>query len=406
MESNTEKLFSVGEFAKKAGVTIRTLRYYDKIGLLVPTDYSELGYRLYSKQDFAKLQKILTLKFIGLSLEEIGDIMKYDINDKDFKKSLYIQKQIIEEKIRHMFTVVKAIDETIHMVNEEDTLNWNKFINIINVLSMDKKWVEQYKNASNLRARINLHEKFSSNKQGWMQWCFQQLNLKDKDTVLELGCGDATFWVKNLKYIPKDLGIVLTDYSQGMLKDAKNNLENKAGKFKFKVVNAENIPYEDNKFDIVIANHMLYHVDNVDKALSEIKRVLKPEGRFYASTVGESHMKEMRQMISEIDENILKNESFYLTKKFQLENGKDILSKFFDNIKLKRYEDSLKLTKATPLVDYIFSMPGNIKQEFNEEKLGKLYEYINKSINDFGKIYITKDTGLYISEKDSNKGRK
>src|SRR3712207_851365 len=165
MKKEIGELFTVGEFAKKAGVTIRTLRYYDKIGLLKPSSYNELGYRLYGKQDFGKLQKILTLKFIGLSLDEIKDIMKYDLNDKDFKKSLEIQKEIIEKKINHAFNVVKAIDETLSMIDKENVLNWNKFINIINVINKDKKWMDQYQNASNLRARINLHEKFSTNKE-------------------------------------------------------------------------------------------------------------------------------------------------------------------------------------------------------------------------------------------------
>lgn len=98
MKDTSKKLFTTGEFAKKAGVTIRTLRYYDKIGLLVPSSHNELGHRLYSKEDFGKLQKILTLKFIGLSLEDIANIMKYDLNHKDFKKIFRNSKGNNEEK--------------------------------------------------------------------------------------------------------------------------------------------------------------------------------------------------------------------------------------------------------------------------------------------------------------------
>ena len=66
-----EKLYSTGEFAKLAGVTIRTIRYYDKIGLLKPTMILENGYRRYCNQDLITLQKILCLKELGFSLEEI-----------------------------------------------------------------------------------------------------------------------------------------------------------------------------------------------------------------------------------------------------------------------------------------------------------------------------------------------
>jgi DNA-binding transcriptional MerR regulator len=73
-----EKLFRTSQFAHRAGVTIRAVRYYDKEGLLKPSGHTEVGHRLYSEQDYASLQKILTLKLIGLTLEEIKNIIKDD----------------------------------------------------------------------------------------------------------------------------------------------------------------------------------------------------------------------------------------------------------------------------------------------------------------------------------------
>ncbi|WP_315114414.1 methyltransferase domain-containing protein [uncultured Clostridium sp.] len=399
MYKEDEELYTVGQFAKKAGVTIRTLRFYDKISLLKPSNYSELGYRLYNKQDFGRLQKILTLKFIGLSLEEIGDIMKYDIDDNDFKKSLNIQKKIIEEKIQHMFNVLKAIDETLVMVQKEDNLNWDKFINVINLINMDKKWIEQYKNASNLRARINIHEKFSSNAQGWMPWYFTKLNIAEEANILELGCGDGSLWLKNIDKVPKSWNISLTDFSQGMLNDTRNNLEKWENRFNFAVVDAHDLPYSDGSFDIIIANHMLYHLGDLHKSLSEVKRVLKPGGQFYASTVGKNHMKEMRDIIAQVDKSLLDMEGFTLTEKFQLENGEDILKSWFRDIEMDRYEDSLMVTESSAIMDYIFSMPGNIKNNFSKDKFTKLEDKMKKIIKEKGNIYISKDTGFFKAIK-------
>ena len=69
------KHYRIGDFANKAGVTVRTIRYYDRIGLLRPTSRSDANQRLYSELDFARLQQILTLKLIGLSLEEIKGLL-------------------------------------------------------------------------------------------------------------------------------------------------------------------------------------------------------------------------------------------------------------------------------------------------------------------------------------------
>lgn len=399
MSENENTLFTTGEFAKKAGVTLRTLRYYDKIGLLKPNCHNDLGHRLYSKQDFGRLQKILTLKFIGLSLDDISNIMKQDINDQDFKKSLEIQKSIMEEKIQHIQMVIKSIDETVHMLDKSNVLNWDKFINIINIINIDKKWSEQYENASNLKARIRIHELFSTNKQGWMNWFFDQMQVPENAHILELGCGDGSLWEKNSNYIPSSWNITLTDFSNGMLEDAKKNLGVKSQRFKFQIIDAQNIPFESCSFNVVIANHMLYHVTDREKAFSEIHRVLKPNGYFYASTVGKNHMKEMREILSRFNSESITTKSWDSTESFQLENGLGQVSKWFKEVKLNRYNDSLVVTHPIPLIDYIFSMPGNTKEIFTDEKLQQLIDFLQKEIKETGGIYITKDTGFFQGRK-------
>lgn len=399
MSKNENILFTTGEFAKKAGVTLRTLRYYDKIGLLKPNSHNDLGHRLYTKQDFGRLQKILTLKFIGLSLDDISNIMKYDVNDQDFKKSLEIQKSIMEEKIHHIQMVIKSIDETVHMLDTDNVLNWDKFINIINVINIDKNWNEQYENASNLKARIRIHELFSTNKEGWMNWFFKQIQVPETACILELGCGDGSLWEKNSNCIPNTWNITLTDFSNGMLKDAKKNLGSKAQRFKFQIADAQNLPFENDSFDVVIANHMLYHVTDKDKAFSEIQRVLKTDGYFYASTVGKSHMKEMREIVSEFNSESITTKSWDSTESFQLENGLKQVSKCFKEVTLNRYNDSLVVTDPIPLIDYIFSMPGNTKEIFTDEKLQQLINFLQKEIEETGGIYITKDTGFFQGKK-------
>lgn len=430
MKEASNEFFTTGEFAKKAGVTLRTLRYYDKIGLLVPSDHNELGHRLYSKEDFGKLQKILTLKFIGLSLEDIANIMKYDLDHKDFKKSLEIQKEIMKEKIKHIQSVIKAIDEAAYTLNSNKEMDWDKFINIISAINSDKNWTQQYENASNLEARIAIHEIFSTNEEGWMQWFFKQLkkelsinmlkyenpnkivnksdefqtnsqDLKHKLNIkiLELGCGDATLWNKNFKHIPLNWEITLTDFSEGMLKDAKKNLGENKHRFKYKIVDAENITFKDECFDVVIANHMLYHVPNVTKALKEINRVLKHNGILFSSTVGKNHMKEIRDIISEFHMYNLTSKSWERTDSFQLENGFNIVSKYFNMVELKRYKDNLKVTDPVYILDYIFSMPGNNKTNLCSKDLKKIYDYLEHEIEKKQNIYITKDTGYFKGRK-------
>jgi ubiquinone/menaquinone biosynthesis C-methylase UbiE/DNA-binding transcriptional MerR regulator len=404
IEEKQEELFTIGEFAARAGVTQRAIRYYDNIGLLKPCTYKNSGHRLYSRHDFARLQKILTLKFIGLSLEEIADIMKHDIKDQDFKKSLEIQRDIIDKKIHHMHMVMGAIDETLDMLGSSNRLNWDKFINIIKILNIDKNWMEQYENSSNLRARIRIHEHFSANKYGWMRWYFEQLCIQGNASILELGCGDGSLWAKNADRIPEGWDITLTDFSPGMLKDAKDNLSGIDKSFNFKLADAMDIPFDEGSFDVVMANHMLYHVPDIDRAFSEIYRVLKPGGLFYASTVGKDHMAEMREIADRLNSGTGAQKSRGFTGKFQLENGLEQVSKWFESVQVKRYEDHLVVTEAGPLIDYIFSMPGNSRESFDSEKLEQIIESLEDEIHKTGGIYISKDTGFFQGKK-SNKAQ-
>ncbi|MEG0215403.1 MAG: MerR family transcriptional regulator, partial [Hungatella sp.] len=101
--------YTSGEFAKKANVTIRTIRYYDKQGILKPSRMNESGYRLYTDEDFGRLQKILSLKYLGFSLEEI---VSMTINDEvaNIAHSLKMQKELIQKKIRHLTTMEQTLE--------------------------------------------------------------------------------------------------------------------------------------------------------------------------------------------------------------------------------------------------------------------------------------------------------
>jgi ubiquinone/menaquinone biosynthesis C-methylase UbiE len=251
----------------------------------------------------------------------------------------------------------------------------------------------QYRNASNLNARIRLHQQFSTNKYGWQRWLFDQFNLPLQGHILELGCGAGNLWLENLDRIPAGLEIVLSDFSAGMLQQAQHNLRNSQPFFQFRIIDAQSIPFDDNGFDIVIANHMLIHVPDRAKALLEIQRILKPTGRFYASTTGKNHLKELNDLISRFDSQ-LTSWGKLPSDSFSLENGSTQLGECFANVSLYGYTDSLIVTDATLLTDYILS--GRI--ELNTDQQLDLAKFVRIELQaNNGKFYITKDSGVFES---------
>jgi DNA-binding transcriptional MerR regulator len=137
-------MYKVREFAEKAGVTVRALHHYDRLGLLKPSGRTEAGYRLYSERDFARLQQIVTLKFIGLSLGEIKALL--DERELDLAQTLRLQRRLLEEKRRQVTTAIHAIEEAERSLQEGTAPRLAALKKIIEVMEMQNnmEWTKKY----------------------------------------------------------------------------------------------------------------------------------------------------------------------------------------------------------------------------------------------------------------------
>lgn len=281
-----DNYYSSGEFARMAQVTLRTIRYYDQQNILKPSYVNESGARFYSEEDLAKLQQILLFKYLGFSLEDIRE-MTLDNFDRHFLlNSLDIQKKLVQDRIEQMYLVEQAIEETANTLRSKQDVDWQQMMELIHLTGMEKSLKNQYQNASNISARIQLHQQFSVNQQGWFPWLYEQCHMSNDEKILEVGCGDGTLWSCNWDKLPSSLHVTLTDISDGMLRDARRNLNSKPEdtRFHFDLADASSLPYKDNSFDLILANHVLFYCDDLEKVFEELRRVLKPQGQLIAST--------------------------------------------------------------------------------------------------------------------------
>ena len=384
----------IGEFAKRSGVTVKTLLHYDKIGLLKPSEKTEAGYRIYCEDDFLKLQQITTLKFIGLPLNEISHIL-YE-SGENLENMISIQKKALEEKKKHIDAVIDVFNKAKNTAKKNGFLDANNLIDIIKITNIESRVKEQYKSDKNLNIRSNLHS-YNINKIDFDKWCFDQINFQSYARVLELGCGTGKFWLKNKENIDNSLDITLSDFSKSMLKIAKDKLKEVDYKFKYEEINVENIPYEDNTFDVVIAEHMIYFAPNVEKALSEIQRVLKTGGILYASANSCETMAELNKLVEKFDSSLGIDNNGYSTR-FELENGEGILKKHFNKVEVEILEGKIIVNQAEPVVSYKAStiqgtsiLVGEKKKNFTKY----LEEYIKKN----GDISITTKTCMFKAMK-------
>jgi ubiquinone/menaquinone biosynthesis C-methylase UbiE len=251
---------------------------------------------------------------------------------------------------------------------------------------------EQYKDGSNLGARMRLHSLYSTNKYGMFRWVFDRYRIPAAARVLELGTGTAQLWKSNGDRIPAGWQITLADYSAGILRDGLANLRGIDHRFDAISADAQELPFPDHSFDAVIANFMLYHVPDIARALREFRRVLRPGGSVYAATMSTANMREFDEMVGRFIPGATTGRA---PRRFGLDNGYEYFGKAFKHATVERYPDSLVVTDAAPVMAYLESMSSMSGLGTPEQK-GALREYLESEIAAHGAIKMTKDTGLLI----------
>ncbi len=208
----------------------------------------------------------------------------------------------------------------------------------------------QYSSTNGLNIRIAFHDMYSTNKYGYGNWILSNYEIYEGAKVLEVGCGTAGMWVGHDDLIARCGFLMLTDMSEGMMSAARENIGERKNAA-YALADIQNIPFEDDSFDVVIANSMLYHVPKIECGIREVRRVLKNEGVFYCATYGEHNFTDVLADWFELD-----GESFKPNHNFTMQNGERILMTAFTNVEARFYEDSLHITNIDDLADYLRSL--------------------------------------------------
>ena len=138
--------YKASAFGRRAGVTVRTLHHYDRLGLLKPSGRTQAGYRVYTDRDLARLEQIVALKFVGFSLKEIGYVLN---REGDLLTALRTQREIMGEKRRQIDRAIAAIVQAEHAFSRGEASGFNALPRIIEVIAMqdNMQWTDKYYSA-------------------------------------------------------------------------------------------------------------------------------------------------------------------------------------------------------------------------------------------------------------------
>jgi SAM-dependent methyltransferase len=250
----------------------------------------------------------------------------------------------------------------------------------------------QYRDSSKLTARANLHSRYGTASTPWFSWVVQQIEWRRDAVVLEVGCGPGWIWEQARHGVPGDLHLMLTDLSIGMVGEAVDRTRASFGDVDGAVVNAQCLPFDDQTFDVAVANHMLYHVPDPARAVSELRRVLRDDGVLLASTNGPSHLRELDEIASEVFGP--RTMPRYM-ETFGAQNGGGILGTQFPNVEWRSYDGDLVCTNVDDVLAYLVSMPPG--ERATEVELQRLHDVLTEKFAERdGALKITKETGAFI----------
>ena len=250
----------------------------------------------------------------------------------------------------------------------------------------------QYRTTRPLEARIALHARFSVNRQGWPAWLYEQIPGLD-GRVLALGCGNALLWHENAARVDSGMELVLADQSAGMVRTSRERLACDGIAARYAILDARALPFAGRSRDVVLANHMLYHVPERPRALREIRRVLVPGGRLVASTLSEHNLAELWALAREVVGRELRDE--IIAESFSLENGARQLEDVFEHVELRRYVDALEVTEVEPVLAYLGSVIDD--RGFDAAAFDEIGARVRAEIQRPGAFRVGKDAGVFLA---------
>jgi SAM-dependent methyltransferase len=252
----------------------------------------------------------------------------------------------------------------------------------------------QYRDSSRLAARASLHVKYGTAPVAWFPWVATQISWPVGARVLEVGCGAGWLWAEASAHLPSGLHLTLTDLSPGMVAEALARVGGlgRHRRVDGRVADAQALPFAAASFDIVVANHMLYHVPDPRLAVSELARVVRPAGVLMAGTVGATHLRELDEICTEVFDQPRVSAT---VANFGVEVGGPMLRRCFVDVEWRHYDDCLDCTDPDDVLAFLASTPP-VEGASHEQRRRVVEAVHRRFVAGGGRMQISKETGIFV----------
>ncbi len=381
-----EEKMTSGEIAKKTGISQKAIRLYDEKGLLKPTGYTKGKYRLYDKEALLVLEKIIALKQVGFSLEEIKENLSCE-NGMEIRTALEHQIEMMDRKRQQLEKSIACIQRALNRCM--DAPDWDSIAEILRLIQIDQK-------ADDAHFQALRHE---ADNEDWYVKIYHSLNIQAGERVMDIGCGYGKLWRNNWDKIPENItvsaidihGSWADDFEVYALKHASELAAETRLEFCWKDVEKEETWQElkhRKPYNRIIAHYLFGFLQDKEKLIAYAKSCLAEDGIFCCNGAGGN---KKYLFWKELFEKLELPSDFVLAKIAEKEKNTEVflemLKKYFSQIKEIQILNHMCYGDSEELLELL-------KVDFPEQK--KFFSVYEEKLRAYFKAEIAENNGITI----------
>ncbi len=265
---------------------------------------------------------------------------------------------------------------------------------------MDPAW---YASDGPLQTRVDTHRRYSRLQEPWGDWLLGLVTIDPHAAVLDAGCGTGAILLSATRLTLRGR-VVGVDQSQAMLDRCRADANDAGLRVHLARGDVQRLPFADASFDLVMMNHMLYHVPDIPTALTEARRILRPGGVFLAATNSVDSMPQLAKALrgAWVSAGLGEPPSGEgLARRFGLENGGALVGEVFGNVARHDRRDALMFPTPDPFLAYAASMAPMraIPDAAWATVFGAIRREVEAVIDAEGQFVVDKLSGAFVARR-------
>ncbi len=380
------RTYTIGELAELAGVSTKTLRVYERKGLVLPERNADNQYRIYTEASVRKLEQIQLMKYLGFSLEQIESFLSGHEN-RNREEMLLTQKRLLEKKREQLNSVIACVDKAVKECKEEAAQS-EAFLHTLSSIVKNQK-------ADELVWRLGKH---SDEPRGWSEFIFEQAKLTEGMRVLDAGAGYGNLWRYNLYRMPKDLHVTCVDrhntHADGFCEYVKE-IEGEVGlgQISFLWEDLELRKYSE-KYHCIFFNHVASFIQDRIALYRKFRDSLLADGTFICTWGGLLINDNAATVLADFLYDIAPLKVRQKKHESTIRQYEKELCAVFGTVERQTYVTTLHFATAEEYMDYLLQVCKPVEAELEQRRM-EFLDYLRGLQRQSGGYEFVRDTYLY-----------